>query len=254
MFAAALAQSGATQAGLQRQANLLQAYSQLPPKTQTFDASQVSKEAAELGMENFYRSSEFEKLTNPQAAQMRGELGSKVAEATNLDASKKWADNWAIKSGLMGGSGLGTDSLIGRSAIFDQATEVGRQARLQNLALQQGYLAQTSAPIGGLDPASVIMAEQAAKEQNLAAMQRWQGNVMQGSQQLNQSTTDWINQNLGQLQNINQTAAQNQSNYEQTMYQNAAQNAASKNAMTGQMIGAGGAAAGAVVLGAAIII
>ena len=253
MFAATLAKSGMMRAGLQRQSDLLSAYSQLPPQTQSFDAAQTNKEAAELGMENFQRSQEFERLINPQIAQMRGELGSKVAEATNLNASKQWMDQWSLKHGLMGGSGLGTDSLIGRSAIYDQATQEGRQAKLQNLAIQQGYLAQTPAPIGGLDPASIIAAEQAAKVQNLQSMQQWQGNVMKGAQGLNQSTTDWINSGLGELQNVNQVAAQNQQNYQQMMYENAAQKAASSNAMTGQMIGAGGAVAGAAI-GAAIII
>jgi hypothetical protein len=174
-------------------------------------------------------------------------LGDRVAEATNLDATKKWMDQWAIKSGL------GSDSLIGRSAIYDQATQEGRQAKLQNLQIQQGYLSQTPAPIGGLDPASIIAAEQAAKAQNLQAMQQYQGNVMQGSQQLNQSTTDWINSNLGQLQKINQVDQQNQSNYEQAMLKQAQQMAASENASKGAMITTGGAVAGAAI-GAAIII
>jgi hypothetical protein len=124
---------------------------------------------------------------------------------------------------------------------------------LQNLAIQQGYLAQTPAPIGGLDPASIIAAEQAAKAQNLASMQQFQGNVMQGTQQLNQSTTDWINSNLGQLQKISQSEQESKRNYEQMMLQNAQQNAASANAQQGQMIGAGGAAIGALA-GVAIII
>lgn len=246
-------QSQGQLAMLQNQANLLKSYSSQAPLMQSFNAAKTSQQAAEFGMDNLQRSKEFERLINPEAAKMREELGSRVAEATNLDATQKWMENWAVKKGLMSGSGVGTDSLIGRSAIFDQATEAGRQARLQNLALQQGYLAQTTAPIGGLDPASIIAAEQAAKAQNLAAMQQYQGNVMQGAQQLNQSTTDWINSNLGQLQKINQNQQQSQQNYEQMLLQNAQQNAASANAQKGQMITTGGAVAGAV-LGAAIII
>jgi len=244
-------QSQGQLAGLQNQANLLKAYSSQAPIMQSFDATKTSQQAAEFGMDNLQRSKEFERLLNPEIAQMREELGSKVAEATNLDATKSWMNNWAVKKGLT--SGFGTDSLIGRSAVFDQATEAGRQARLQNLAIQQGYLAQTPAPIGGLDPASIIAAEQAAKAQNLASMQQFQGNVMQGAQQLNQSTTDWINSNLGQLQKISQSEQESKRNYEQMMLQNAQQNAASANAQQGQMIGAGGAAIGALA-GVAIII
>ena len=246
-------QSQGQLAALQNQASLLKSYASQAPVMQSFDAAKTSQQASEFGMDNLQRSKEFERLLNPDIAKMRNELGSRVAEATNLDATKNWMDNWAVKKGLMNQSGLGTDSLIGRSAIYDQATEAGRQARLQNLAIQQGYLAQTPAPIGGLDPASIIAAEQAAKAQNLAAMQQYQGNVMQGTQQLNQSTTDWINQNLGQLQQINQNQQQNQQNYQQMMLQNAQQNAASSNAQQGQMIGAGGAAIGSLA-GVAIII
>ena len=244
-------QSQGQLAGLQNQANLLKAYSSQAPIMQSFDATKTSQQAAEFGMDNLQRSKEFERLLNPEIAQMREELGSKVAEATNLDATKSWMNNWAVKKGLT--SGLGTDSLIGRSAVYDQATEAGRQARLQNLAIQQGYLAQTPAPIGGLDPASIIAAEQAAKAQNLASMQQFQGNVMQGTQQLNQSTTDWINSNLGQLQKVSQAEQESKRNYEQMMLQNAQQNAASANQQQGQMIGAGGAAIGALA-GVAIII
>jgi hypothetical protein len=232
---------------LQNQANLLRAYSSQAPAMQSFDASKTSQQASEFGMDNIQRSKEFERLLNPEVAQMRQGLGDRVAEATNLDASKKWMDQWAIKSGL------GSDSLIGRSAIYDQSTQEGRQAKLQNLQIQQGYLSQTPAPIGGLDPASIIAAEQAAKAQNLQAMQQYQGNVMQGAQQLNQSTTDWINSNLGQLQKINSVDQQNQSNYEQAMLKRAEQRAASDNASRGAMISTGGAVAGAAI-GAAIII
>jgi len=137
--------------------------------------------------------------------------------------------------------------------MFDAGTEAGRQARLRALALQQGYLAQTPAPIGGLDPATAIQAEMQAKAANLQAMQQYQQNVLAGGQRLQQSTSDWINQNLGELQQANNVAQKNRENYEQAMYNNAVNMAASGNAMTGQMIGAGGAVAGAA-LGAAIII
>ena len=240
-------QSQGQMSALQNEANLLRAYSSQAPAMQSFDAARTSKEASEFGMDNIQRSKEFERLLNPEVAQMRQGLGDRVAEATNLDASKKWMDQWAIKTGL------GSDSLIGRSAIYDQSTQEGRQAKLQNLQIQQGYLSQTPAPIGGLDPASIIAAEQAAKAQNLQSMQQYQGNVMQGAQQLNQSTTDWINSNLGQIQRINAVDKQNQSNYEQALLKGAQDRAQSENASRGAMITTGGAVAGAAI-GAAIII
>jgi hypothetical protein len=213
----------------------------------------VSKEAAEFGLSNFLESSELEKLTDPFAAKMRKGMGSRIEEVSSLSSIQQRAKEWAQRQGLGSGYSSGVEGTIGRAAMFDRNTEAGRQARLRALALQQGYLAQTPAPVGGLDPATAIQAEMQAKAANLQAMQQYQQNVLAGGQRLQQSTSDWINQNLGELQQANNVAQQNKQNYEQAMYQNAVQNAASGNAMTGQMIGAGGAVAGAA-LGAAIII
>ena len=253
MFALVAAKSATGGRYLQNQAELLKMASEMPPAMQTFDTARTSKEAAEFGVENIIRSRELERLTDPEAAKMRHEMGSRVAELSSMEAIQRSAKDWAMKQGLGSGYSSGVEGTIGRSAMFDAGTEAGRQARLRALALQQGYLAQTPAPIGGLDPASIIAAEQAAKAQNLASMQQFQGNVMQGTQQLNQSTTDWINSNLGQLQKISQSEQESKRNYEQMMLQNAQQNAASANAQQGQMIGAGGAAIGALA-GVAIII
>ena len=184
---------------------------------------------------------------------MRSQMGRRVAEISDITATQRSMDELAKKQGLTSGYTTGLGGTIGRSAIYDAGTEAGRQARLKNLALQQGYLAQTPAPIGGLDPATAIQAEMAAKSANLQAMQQYQQNVLASGQRLQQSTSDFINQNLGELAQANQISQQNKQNYEQAMYNNAVQNAASQNAMTGQMIGAGGAVAG-VALGAAIII
>ena len=253
MYQLGMAQSAAGMQGLQQQGELLRMFSQMPPPMQQFDRQQVSREAAELGMENLQRSKEFERLVSPETAKMRSELGARVAEATDPEATQRWATQMALKSGLMRGvqTGISPESSIARSAMFDTATEAGRQARLQNLALQQGYLAQTAAPIGGLDPSTAIAAEQAAKAQNLEAMRRWQENVMGGQLGFAQSQSDWINQSLGNLANIGRTQQQDVQNYQQALLGGAAQSAASKNAITGSLIGAGGAAVG---LGAAAAI
>ena len=253
MFALVAAKSGTGLQYLQNQAELLRMASQMPPRTQTFDAGQTSKEAAEFGVENITRSRELERLTDPSTARMRSQMGGKVAEISDIAAIQRSMDELAKRSGLTSGYTTGLGGTIGRSAMYDAGTEAGRQARLRSLAIQQGYLAQTPAPVGGLDPASVIQAEMAAKAANLQAMQQYQQNVIASGQSLQQSTSDFINQNLGELQQANQVAQQNKRNYEQAMYNNAVQNAASGNALTGQMIGAGGAVAGAA-LGAAIII
>jgi hypothetical protein len=254
MFSILAAKQAAGGQYLQNQAELLKLQSQVPPQMQTFDTARMSKEAAELGIENKIRSRELEGLFDPETAKMRHEMGSRVAELTDIAATQRSMNDWATKQGISSGykSGIGQGT-IGRAAIYDMGTEAGRQAKLRNLALQQGYLAQTQAPVGGLDPASAIQAEMAAKAANLQAMQQYQQNVLAGGQGLQQSTSDWINQNLGELQQANKVSQENKQNYEQSMYQNAVQNAASQNAMTGQMIGAGGAVAGAAI-GAAIII
>lgn len=253
MFALVSAKNAIGGQYLQNQAALLKMASQMPPAMQTFDAGRTSKEAAEFGVENIIRSRELERLTDPDAARMRSEMGSRVAELSNMEAIQRGANEWAKKQGLTSGYTTGLGGTIGRAAMFDAGTEAGRQARLRALALQQGYLAQTPAPVGGLDPATAIQAEMAAKAANLQAMQQFQQNVLAGGQQLQQSTSDWINQNLGDLAQANQVAQQNKQNYEQSMYNAAVQNAASQNALTGSYIGAGGAVAGAA-LGAAIII
>lgn len=253
MYALLAAKQAAGGQYLQSQGELVKAYAQLPPKTQTFDAGRTSKEAAEFGLENITRSRELEALTDPEAARMRSQMGGRVAELSDITATQRSMDELAKKQGLTSGYTTGLGGTIGRAAIYDAGTEAGRQARLKNLALQQGYLAQTPAPIGGLDPATAIQAEMAAKSANLQAMQQYQQSVLASGQRLQQSTSDFINQNLGELSQANQVSQQNKQNYEQSMYNNAVQNAASQNAMTGQMIGAGGAVAGAA-LGAAIII
>jgi hypothetical protein len=238
---------------LEMEADRLKAYSALPPKTQTFDAGRTSKEAAEFGVENITRSRELERLTDPEAARMRSQMGGRVAELSDLAATQKNMDEFAKRSGLTSGYTTGLGGTIGRAAIYDAGTEAGRQARLRSLALQQGYLAQTPAPIGGLDPATAIQAEMQAKAANLQAMQQYQQNIMASGQRLQQSTSDFINQNLGELQQANNVAQQNKQAREQAMYEAAVQKAASENQMTGQFIGAGGAITGAGI-GAAIII
>lgn len=254
MLPLAMAKQQAGGVALQARADLLKAQSQMPPAMQTFDSGNVSKQAAEFGLGGELKSREIEALTDPAAARMRQGLGEQVAEITDRKAVQKSMDEYANKIGIKSGYGTGLGAgTIGRSALFDATSEAGRQFALRNLQLQQGYLAQTPAPIGGLDPAAMIEAEMAAKAQNLGAIQRFQQGVMAGGQGLQQSTSDWINQNLGELQQINQVQQQNKRQREEAMYQNAVQNAASQNALQGQMIGTGGAIAGAAI-GAAIII
>ena len=103
MYAATMAQAKAAQSGLQQQAELLRQYSQMAPPLQDFDRQRISREAAELGMENLQRSREYEQMVSPETAKMRQELGSRVAEATDPEMAQRLATQAALKSGLMRG-------------------------------------------------------------------------------------------------------------------------------------------------------
>ena len=245
-------EAGATM--LQGQGDALVEFAKAPPKLQVFDTERVSKEASEFGLEGKLKSQEIERLISPETARMREQMGGRIALLTDIEASKQSMDDWAKSRGLMSGfsTGLGAGT-IGRAAMYDATTQAGRERMLRNLQIQQGYLAQTPAPIGGLDPATAIQAEMAAKAANLEAMQRYQQNVLAGGQRLQQSATDFINQNLGELQQANQVEQQNKQAREQMIYEAAVAKAAGDNQMTGAYIGAGGAVAGAA-LGAAIMI
>lgn len=160
---------------------------------------------------------------------------------------KSELDDWTRKAGLQQylQSGL-QDSTIGKSALFDLATQKGQEFREKELQGMQQAIGQ--APMAGIDPAQAVAAEQA---QSADAFQRREAmrNAGYGSAMSNQqSTTDWINQMMGttsQLVNKNQ---QDWHNYQQALMNVEAMNAQGKNAMTGAYIGAGGAALGATAI------
>ena len=237
------------------QERALKLAARLTPNMQQFDAAKTSKEAAEMGMANLARSKKFEQLVDPETAKMRSQIGKRVADATSSEALQKYMNDFAKSKGItdLGETGISRDSTIGRSAIFDQATQAARQFNLENLAAQQGYLAATEAPKGGLDPGALMEAKQAAESSNLANLTGWQQNIVNAARGMQVQSPMFVPtggyQDILSLQQANQ---QNRQNYEQAMYQGAAQNAAGSNQMTGSLIGAGGAIGGAA-LGAVII-
>lgn len=237
------------------QERALQLAAQLKPQLQQFDASKTSQEAAELGMSNLARSRRFEQLSDPETAKIRRDIGKRVSEATSTEALQKYMNEWAKRKGVteLDQTGISRDSTIGRSAIFDQATQAARQFNLENLAAQQGYLAGTQAPMGGIDPGALMEAKQATESANLANLSGWQQNIINAARGMQLQAPVFVPtagyQDILGLQQANQ---QNRQNYQQAMYQGAAQNAAAGNQMTGAYIGAGGAVAGAA-LGAVII-
>lgn len=233
---------------------------QLRPNLQSFNAAKTSEEAGELGMANLQRSREFEKLSDPDAAKMRREMSKKVAEATSADALQKYMNEWAKTKGigsiLQGGDGMygvSPDSTFARSAIFDKATQAAREFNLANLAAQQSYLSQNAAPVGGLDPGSLMEAKRATEGANLANLTGWQQNIINAARGMQVQQPAFLpTQGYQSILSLDQANKQNLQNYQNMMYQGAAANAAGQNQMTGAYIGAGGAIIGAG-LGAVII-
>jgi hypothetical protein len=230
----------------ENQGELLKMASQMAPMMQEFSPTQASQEAAELGLQNLSRSREYERMVDPAAARMREQYAGKLEEATSTDQLENYMNEWARTKGLTGvaTSGIDLDSSVARSALFDQATEAGRQFQLANLAAQQGYLSQTPAPLGGLDPGNLMSGKQAAQSANVGTLNNWQQNILQAAQSLGQSLPEYSNTGFGEILSANQAYQQDMQNYRQALYQGAAQDASNKNALTGQLIGAGAGVAG----------
>ena len=231
------------------QERALKLAAQLAPNLQQFNAAKTSEEAAEMGMANLSRSRKFEQLADPETAKMRRQIGKRVADATSSEALERYMNEFAKRKGItdLDQTGISRDSTIGRSAIFDQATQAARQFNLENLAAQQGYLAGTQAPTGGLDPGALMETKQASESANLANLTGWQQNIINAARGMQLQAPMFVPtagyQDILGLQQANQ---QNRQNYQQAMYQGAAQNAANANQLTAAYIGAAGSLGGAL--------
>ena len=145
------------------------------------------------------------------------------------------------------GTGL-QDSTVGKSGYFDAATAEGQAFRQNQQAKMAAYLAQNGMPQSGLDPASILDAEQKVRASNFQQRQSLPREMLALAGGNAQSTTDCINQVMSsnsQFINAHQSAQQNQ---QQALMDASAQQNASKNAMTGAWIGAGGAVAGGLLI------
>lgn len=159
------------------------------------------------------------------------------------DWTKKAALQQYLQSGLQ-------DSSIGKSGLYDAATEQGQKFRGRELAGVEQSLG--ALPMAGIDPAQ---AAQMAPTQSAAALQQRdairQGGFA-GAMSNQQSTTDWINQMMGSSSQLVNKNEEDWHNYRQGVMTAGATNAASKNAQTGSYIAAGGATIG--IIAAAVII
>jgi hypothetical protein len=235
-----------------QQAALMKAASEMPPQQQTYDPMQESKRLAEIGMGNIQRARELEKQTSPAAAAMRQAQAKELATLTSPEGTNQYINEWAKRQGLIQGFETGLqDSSIGRSATYDSALKARQNYEQQNLALQQQLLQQMQAPVGGIDPTSSIAAQESVKGQNLQSMQNWQNAMYGNVGGYNQSVADQMAQIGTAFQNTQQTAGQNQQNYQNAMMQNQAQNYAAKNAMNSAYLQAAGSVAQGAISGAA---
>jgi hypothetical protein len=235
-----------------QQAALIKAMSEMPPEQQTYDPMQESKRLAEIGMANIQRARELEKQTSPEAAAMRQAQAAELAALTSPERTNQYINEWAKRQGLIQGFETGLqDSSIGRAATYDSALKARQNYEQQNLALQQQLLQQMQAPVGGIDPTSSIAAQESVKGQNLQSMQNWQNAMYGNVGGYNQSVADQMAQIGTAFQNTQQTAGQNQQNYQNAMMQNQAQNYAAKNAMNSAYLQAAGSIAQGAISGAA---
>jgi hypothetical protein len=239
--AIAMMMQQAQQQQMQGQAEMLKMYAGITPEIQKFEPSAVSKRAAELGVENVLRQRELDRLTNPEAAEMRRRQSAEYEQLTSPAARDAYMREYMRTQGLPSQyeTGLG-DSTIGRAAMYDRALQA-RRAFDESLALQQqSYLAQTAEPVGGISPAAAIAAKQAAQAQNIAAQEAYQQGMLGAVGGYGQMAAESAMQQFRNLGGMQQAQQQSEQRYGNAMLENQAQNLASQRAMTGAYIQAGG--------------
>ena len=207
--------------------------------------------ASQLSAINSFRSADLESKTNPSAQAMRQALPKMLNEDLQGNGLQKQMDDWTSRHGIarLLGSGM-QDSTIGKSALFDAATQEGAALRRANEQAAAAYLQANQAPQAGIDAGAAINALQGAAAQgNQQRAARLQG-LVPALQANAQGTTNVINQLMNSTAQATNASQQNWQNYQQAMLNNATQNAASKNAATAGSVGAAGTAVGVAVAAA----
>jgi hypothetical protein len=198
---------------------------------------------------NAANSAILEKASNPGAYAMRQALPQALA-ADLAQTSGGTAGNAYKQQELANLFGTGLqNSTIGNSALFDANTIQGKALRTQAEQAAQNYLAQNQAPVAGLDPGQLVAAQQASQAGAVQNKNQFLQGVMNTAQGNTQSTSDWINNLMGNTSQSVGAHQQNWQNYQQALYNAAAQNAASQNATTGAVISAAGTIGGAALGG-----
>jgi len=233
--------------------------SKMPPIRMEYNPSELSKQTAEFGVGNVLKERQIESFTNPAALRMRLGMAEQVEEATSPDAFKSFFDRFAKERGIsaIAGSGIDPNSTIGRSAIYDATTEAGRNFLLGNINARQGFLQQTPAPIGGIDPGQAISAQEANRAANIGQMNAWQNGQMQNVFGLGQGYADFVNKMMGETMSANQAEQANLRQYQEKLINDLLGQANAENqmkagaaqgnqAMTGALAGAGIGAVGLI--------
>jgi hypothetical protein len=242
----------------------LELASKMPPIMQQTDIDALSRQAHEFGLGNLLRSRKAEQYTDPATAQMRAGISQRIKDATSEENFPAFMDRWARERGLasVAASGIDPSSTVGRSAIFDATTEAGRRRIQEDIGLQQAWLAQQQAPMGGLDPSAAITMQETTKAGNIGMQNAWQQQQLQNVFGLGQSYQDWMEKMMGSTLSGIQSSNQATRDYQEMLINSVLGDANAYNQMAGaksqgdqQMAGIlGGAALGAVGLAAAAMI
>jgi hypothetical protein len=233
--------------GLRNQAMMFQARN--PMKSYTPDIPGMQELAQQEATLNAANSQALERAMSPDTAALRQalpkQLAQDLAQSSGAGASSPYTQQNLAR---LFGSGM-QDSTIGKSAYFDLNTAEGMARRQQAEQAAQNYLAQNQAPNAGLDPGALVSAQQAARAQAVQNANANRASILGSTQANLQSTSDWINNMMGNESQAINASQQNWQNYQQALYNAAAQNAANQNATTGALIGAAGTIGGAALGG-----
>lgn len=219
------------------------------PELRTADIDALQKMANREALINALKSAEMEKFLTPEVARMRELYDKQMLEDFEGGPSKELSNLW-LKQGISDivATGANLGSGFARSALADKT----RRDYFANRMMQQdrtaNYLAGNPMPIAGLDVGGLAGMSQQAKNENAAARDAYQsqvlgflgaqaGNVTNAFQQWSQMEAARRAQNA---QAINQANAINA--------QNAAAASGNSSAMWGAGLGAAGAIGGAAIV------
>jgi len=198
---------------------------------------------------NAFRSADLEEKTNPNAQAMRQQLPKMLSEDLTSGGLQKQMDQWTSRHGLAKyiGSGL-QDSTIGKSALYDAATQEGAALRRVNEQAASQYLQGHQAPVAGIDPASVIAASQGAQAQGMQQRAQRQQGILGGANTNLQGTTDWINQMINSTSQATNANQANWQTYNQAMLKASGDAATLANKESSDTMGMYGQMAGAAAM------